>query len=168
MKDNPVAYLLGLIVLVFLAYYVGTRSNNPPPVISDNQSDVVAPVTQTDSSVGASAQPTNKATQTNLEMKMKCASYRQSIEDKNAQTSKQTSASEIPVLYQLFYSPSLSTCLSASYILYSSSYSPGGDFETLVVSDILTGNTIWSQTFQPSLKYWDAEAKLDSQIAVFK
>jgi hypothetical protein len=75
------------------------------------------------------------------------------------------SSYQLPALYQVFYSLSLDTCLSAEYLIYPA-HDTVTESEILRIRDVLTRKIIWSQVYTPAIKYWDAYSILDAQIAV--
>ncbi len=148
-KDSKLIWTGGVvIVLVVGAYFVGQSSSQP-----------------------SQTAPANSATAGNSTMsadevfadKTKCEGYL----DKLQQNSLNSSV-EIDVVYKIFYSQSLNTCLSEQYNLYPA-HGTVTEGEVLLINDVLTGGNIWtSQVYTPELKYWDAESKLDQQAEQYQ
>ena len=140
---------LAIIVLIG-AYWLGISSRGvSTETLSSDQSGANTPSTTTVSQ-GSS-----------LADKMQCAGYKQKIENNLIQTMDSYS---FTALHSVSYSPSRNSCLSSEYILYFGSATVASS-EILTIDDVLTGQTIWTQSFEPSLKYWDAEQRLDNELS---
>ena len=66
------------------------------------------------------------------------------------------------VVYRVFFSPQLNSCLAARYKLYSKK--GGGDSEKLYVQDILADKEVWASYYDEAVLYPVAERALDDAI----
>ncbi|HWW41889.1 hypothetical protein [Pedobacter sp.] len=153
--------LLIIIPLIFLAAGCNTQ---PSSSGNTNPTATTLPVSQTPVQTPPNSTQQSPAPVTtqneNFQKKMQCATYKQQVQDN---LNKIMSSLEIPSLYQIFYSPSRDSCLSAEEDIYPA-HDTIAESEILSINDILTGKVIWFQRYQPALKYWDANAKLDAEI----
>lgn len=171
-KENKIFFVVvGIIVFLFVGFFIGKNYNDAVQLTSTLQATTTESVTQPERKLDME-QPlvTTKVTPTqnsNLKKKMECSVYRKQIEDELFEGLVKSNI--VGVLYQVFYSASLDTCLSAKYIIYPAGSNFNGtsnESETLTINDILNGKIIWSQIYEPALEYSVAQAKLDMQIAV--
>ncbi len=129
-----VIVFLGLILLIGV-YYLGRISNTDQKNTTDqsSQNEIFAD-------------------------KIKCGDYIEKLRD-NAIASQY----ELDLIYKVFYSQSLNTCLSEQYNLYYGAGSvPQG--EILEINNVLTDENVWtSEKYTTQLKGWDAETILDQQ-----
>jgi hypothetical protein len=103
-------------------------------------------VKQLSESNTSGAKGQNQATDDLFAKKEHCASLRSKVED---DAKSESFGQNIKAVYQVFYSPSLNTCLSATYSIYGGTPSD----ELLSIDDVLTGRNVWQQYLKPSVKF---------------
>jgi hypothetical protein len=114
-------------------------------------------VKQLSESNTSGAKGQNQATDDLFAKKEHCASLRSKVED---DAKSESFGQNIKAVYQVFYSPSLNTCLSATYSIYGGTPSD----ELLSIDDVLTGRNVWQQYLKPSVKFPVAYAQIDAEI----
>ena len=161
-QKNTWVWLVVIIVIV-IAYFVGQNhgSSNSPQTIQTADTNIVPTSTQTAPQV----QTKNiRSTSEILANKTTCATYKDKI---NKDINQVVNQYDIPVIYKVFYSQSLNTCLDERYDLYPA-HGTIAEGEVLRIDDVLTGGNVWtSQVYSPALKYWDAESILDQQSTLY-
>lgn len=144
-----------LVVIIITAYRVGVSSAH-----------------STSLAVSQSA----SSTESIFNMKAKCEEYYEKLhtqaQNDNSELlgTKNNIGGEMDSVYKVIYSPTRNSCLEEEYIDYITvKQNVGYTDEVLEINDVFTNDILWTNDVgSSSLKYWDAEAKLDQAVVDYQ